>query len=117
MSAPLPLRPAVAAGDFVAISGQVGAADGALVEGGVGAQTRQALENFVGVLEANGLSTADVVKTNVFLVTMDDFGAMNEEYAKVFHTDPPARSAVAVHQLPIGAVVEIEGWAYRGNRS
>jgi len=118
MSAPLPLRPAVAAGDLVAISGQVGVADGAtLVEGGVGAQTRQALVNFTAVLEANGLTVADVVKTNVFLVTMDDFGAMNEEYAKVFHTDPPARSAVAVHQLPIGALVEIEGWAHRGNQS
>jgi 2-iminobutanoate/2-iminopropanoate deaminase len=45
---------------------------------------------------------------------MDDFAAMNEEYAKVFDTDPPARSAVAVHQLPLGALFEIEAWVYRG---
>lgn len=113
----LPLRPAVAAGEWLAVSGQVGVVDGTLVEGGVGPETRQALENLVAVLEANGCTPADVVKTNVFLVTMDDFAAMNEEYAKVFATDPPARSAVAVHQLPIGAVVEIEAWVHRGGGS
>ena len=113
----LPLRPAVAAGEWVAISGQVGVADGVLVEGGISAETRQGLANLVAVLEANGLTPADVVKTNVFLVRMDDFAAMNEEYAKVFTTDFPARSAVAVHQLPTGAVFEIEAWAHRGNAS
>lgn len=113
----LPLRPSVTAGEWVVISGQVGIADGALVEGGVAAETAQALVNFQSVLADNGLTVADVVKTNVFLVTMDDFGAMNEEYAKVFTSDFPARSAVAVHQLPIGATFEIEGWAYRGDRS
>lgn len=115
MSAPLPFRRSVAAGGFVAVSGQVGAVDGTPVEGGVAAQTRQALANFVAVLEANGLTTADVVKTNVFLLTMDDFTDMNAEYAQVFTKDFPARSAVAVHQLPFGAAVEIEGWAYRGH--
>ncbi|RNL62493.1 RidA family protein [Nocardioides marmoriginsengisoli] len=113
----LPLRPAVAAGEWVAISGQVGVADGVLVEGGVAAEAKQALANLVAVLEAHGLTTADVVKTNVFLVTMDDFAAMNAEYAQVFTADFPARSAVAVHQLPIGAVFEIEAWAYRGSSS
>ncbi|MFT4008612.1 MAG: Rid family hydrolase [Nocardioidaceae bacterium] len=117
MTAPLPLRPAVAAGDLVAISGQVGHVDGTLVEGGVTEQTRKALENLVAVLADNGLTVSDVIKTNVFLLSMDDFGAMNAEYAQVFHTDPPARSAVAVHQLPIGAAVEIEAWAYRGSGS
>jgi 2-iminobutanoate/2-iminopropanoate deaminase len=53
-----------------------------------------------------------VVKTNVFLVTMDDFATMNEEYARVFTADQPARSAVAVHQLPLGALVEIEAWVH-----
>lgn len=114
MSNPLPLRPSVAAGDWVVISGQVGVADGALVDGGVGAQTRQALTNLVSVLQSNGLTTANVVKTTVFLTTMDDYAGMNEEYAKVFSVDPPARSAIAVHQLPIGAIVEIEALAYRG---
>jgi len=50
------------------------------------------------------------VKTNVFLTTMDDFAVMNEEYAKVFAMDPPARSAIAVYQLPLGGLVEIEAW-------
>ena len=113
----LPLRPAVAAGEWVAISGQVGVANGVLVEGGISAETRQGLANLVAVLEANGLTPADVVKTNVFLVRMDDFAVMNEEYAKVFTADFPARSAVAVHQLPTGAVFEIEAWAHRGNAS
>jgi 2-iminobutanoate/2-iminopropanoate deaminase len=112
MTAPLPLRPAVAAGEWLAVSGQVGIKDGALADG-VKAQAAQALANLKEVVEANGATLQDVVKTNVFLVTMDDFAAMNEEYAKVFATDPPARSAVAVHQLPLGAQVEIEAWVYR----
>ena len=56
-------------------------------------------------------------KTFAYSSFMDDFAAMNEEYAEVFSTDFPARSAVAVHQLPTGAVFEIEAWAYRGNAS
>ena len=113
MTAPLPLRPAVAAGEWLAVSGQVGIKDGALVEG-VPAQAAQALANLRSVIEANGASLQDVVKTNVFLVSMDDVAAMNEEYAKVFSSDPPARSAVAVHQLPLGALMEVEAWVYRG---
>lgn len=117
MTAPFPLRPSVAAGEWVAISGQVGIADGTLVEGGVGAQTRQALKNFVATLATQGLTPADVTKTTVFLTTMDDFAAMNAEYAQVFTVDPPARSAIAVHQLPIGSLVEVEGFAYRGSQA
>ncbi len=113
MTTPYPLRPAVAAGDWLAISGQLGLKDGALVEGGARAQAAQALANLRDVIESHGARLEDVVKTNVFLVTMDDYAAMNEEYAKVFHTDPPARSAVAVHQLPLGGLVEIEAWVYR----
>ena len=113
MTTPFPLRPAVAAGDWLAVSGQVGIKDGALADGAQ-AQTAQALVNLRAVIEENGATLQDVVKTNVFLVTMDDYAAMNAEYAQVFPTDPPARSAVAVHQLPLGAVVEIEAWVYRG---
>jgi len=112
MTASLPLRPAVAAGDWLVVSGQVGIKDGTLADG-VTAQAAQALANLRGVIEANGATLQDVVKTMVFLVTMDDFAAMNDEYAKVFTTDPPARSAVAVHQLPLGALVEVEAWVYR----
>ena len=113
MSAPIPLRPAVAAGDWIAVSGQLGLKDGALVDGGAQAQAAQALANLKDVVEQHGATLADVVKTNVFLVTTDDYAAMNEEYAKVFAENPPARSAVAVHQLPLGGLVEIEAWVYR----
>ena len=115
MTASLPLRPAVAAAGWLAVSGQVGLKDGALVAG-VRAQAAQALANLREVVESHGAGLSDVVKTNVFLVTMDDFAVMNEEYAKVFSSDPPARSAVAVHQLPLGALVEIEAWVHLPER-
>jgi 2-iminobutanoate/2-iminopropanoate deaminase len=111
MSGLLPLRPGVAAGGWLAVSGQVGLKDGALTDG-VRAQTVQALANLRQVVESHGAGLTDVVKTNVFLVSMDDFAVMNEEYAKVFGAEPPARSAVAVHQLPFGALVEIEAWVH-----
>ncbi len=109
MSAPVPFRPGVTAGGWLAVSGQVGLKDGVLADG-VRAQTAQALANLRQVVESHGAGLRDVVKTNVFLVSMEDFAVMNEEYAKVFSTDQPARSAVAVHQLPLGALVEIEAW-------
>ena len=109
MSAPLPFRPGVAAGGWLAVSGQVGLKDDVLADG-ARAQTAQALATLRRVVESHGATLSDVVKTNVFLVSMDDYAVMNEEYAKVFASDPPARSAVAVHQLPIGALVEIEAW-------
>ena len=111
MTAALPFRPAVAAGGWLAVSGQVGLKDGVL-PGGARAQTAQALANLRQVVEAHGAAMSDVVKTNVFLVSMDDYGVMNEEYAKVFASEQPARSAVAVHQLPLGALVEIEAWVF-----
>ena len=111
MTASLPFRPGVAAGGWLAVSGQVGLKDGELADG-ARAQTAQALANLREVVESHGGSLADVVKTNVFLVSMDDYAAMNEEYARVFPSHPPARSAVAVHQLPLGALVEIEAWAH-----
>ena len=113
----LPLRPVVFAGDWVAISGIIGHVDGALVEGGISAEAHQGLANLVAVLEANGLTTANVVKTNVFLTHMSDFAVMNEAYAEIFTENFPARSAVAVRELPFGAVFEIEAWAFRGTGS
>jgi 2-iminobutanoate/2-iminopropanoate deaminase len=111
MGAPsLPFRPAVAAGGWLAVSGQVGMGDDGVLADGARAQTAQALANLRRVVEAHGARLADVVKTNVFLVSMDDYAVMNEEYGRVFAADPPARSAVAVRQLPLGALVEIEAW-------
>lgn len=95
---------------LVFLSGQLplDPATGAFPEGGIQAQTRQSLRNVQAILEAAGLSLANVVKTTVFLADMGDFAAMNEVYASFFAEPFPARSAVAVKALPKGALVEIE---------
>jgi 2-iminobutanoate/2-iminopropanoate deaminase len=112
-----PYSQAIATTNLVFCSGQVALepASGVLVEGDVRAQTRRALENLSGVLNAAGSSLAQVVKTTVFLISMGDFTAMNEVYAEFFAGDPPARSTIAVAELPKGARVEIEAVALRGS--
>lgn len=94
----------------VFVSGQlpIDPATGAFPEGGVKEQTRQSLTNAQAILNAAGLELSDVVKTTVFLADMADFAAMNEIYALFFSAPFPARSAVAVKDLPKGALVEIE---------
>lgn len=86
-------------------------ATGQLVEDGIEAQTRQSLANLQAILEAAGSSLADVVKVTVFLIDMTEFKAMNGIYARFFPDSPPARSAVQVGALPLGARVEIEAIA------
>ena len=98
------------------VSGQVGVRDGRLVPEGTAGQLRQALENLRGLLEAEGASLADVVKTTVFLLHMRDYDDMNEAYATAFGDHRPARSCVAVVELPVGALVEVEAWAFVGAR-
>ena len=95
---------------IVFVSGQlpIDPATGAFPEGGVQEQTRQSLTNAKAILEAAGLGLQQVVKTTVFLADMADFAAMNEVYAQFFTAPFPARSAVAVKDLPKGARVEIE---------
>ena len=95
---------------LVFLSGQLplDPATGAFPEGSIQAQTRQSLRNVQAILEAAGLSLANVVKTTVFLADMGDFAAMNEVYASFFAEPFPARSAVAAKALPKGALVEIE---------
>jgi 2-iminobutanoate/2-iminopropanoate deaminase len=110
-----PYTPVVRAGDWLVVSGQIGQVGGALVEGGVINEVRQALANLEALLEAEGASLASVVKTTVFLRHISDYPAMNEVYAEVFGDVRPARSAVAVAALPLGAMVEIEAWAYVGS--
>ena len=109
-----PYSPAVRAGDWLALAGQVGIdpATGKLADGGVAEQTRQALANVAAVLGDCGASLGDVAKTTVFLVDMGDFPVMNEVYADAFAGHRPARSTVAVAALPLGARVEVEVWAY-----
>lgn len=105
---------AVQAGDIVFTSGSLGLdpQSGALVEG-VQAQARLALENLGAILEAAGVSFADVVKTTVFLADMNDFAAVNAIYSEFFTENPPARSCVQVAQLPKGGLVEIEAVAVK----
>ena len=109
-----PYSPAVRAGEWLALAGQVGIdpSTGSLADGGVAAQTRQALANVAAVLGDCGASLGDVAKTTVFLVDMGDFPVMNEVYADAFAGHRPARSTVAVAALPLGARVEVEVWAY-----
>ena len=111
--APTPVGPysqAVWAGEFLYCSGQLGLIPetGQLAEGGVAAQAEQALANVKAILESQGLSPANVVKVLLFLTDMADFKTVNEAYGKVFDCEPPARSCVAVKDLPLGGVVEIE---------
>ena len=114
MSTPVgPYTPIVAAGEWLVVSGQVGLAEGRLVPGGVRAEARQALANLRVLLEGEGATLADVVKTTVFLRHIDDYAAVNEEYVAAFEGHRPARSAVAVAGLPLGALVEVEAWARR----
>lgn len=105
-----PYSHAIRANGFVFTAGQVGIVpgSGALAEGGVEAQTRQVLENISAVLRAADTSLERVVKTTVFLADMDDFATVNGIYAQYFRQEPPARSAVEVARLPLGALVEIE---------
>lgn len=115
MSKPVgPYTPIVKAGPWLVSSGQVGIADGALVDGGLGPQLRQALTNLSNLLEGEGSSLAEVTKTTVFLTDMAHYAEMNEIYIEVFGDHRPARSAVAVAALPLGALIEIEASAYVG---
>lgn len=110
-----PYSQAVRTGNLVYTAGQIplDPATGKMVEGDVQAQVEQALGNLQAVLEAAGSGLEQVIKTTVFLQNMDDFADMNEVYARFFSGDPPARSAVEVARLPLGALVEIEAVALR----
>ena len=116
MSTPVgPYTPIVRAGDWLVVSGQVGIGSAGL-EDGFSAQLTQALDNLRGLVEEAGAVLSDVTKTTVFLVDMADYVALNEIYVGYFDTHAdghrPARSAVAVAALPIGALVEIEAWVH-----
>lgn len=105
-----PYSHAAGHGGLIFLSGQtpLDPATGELVEGSVGAQTEQVFANLRAVVDAAGLSLADVVKVNVFLTSMDDFAAMNAVYAEQFDEPFPARTTIGVAALPLGARVEIE---------
>jgi 2-iminobutanoate/2-iminopropanoate deaminase len=99
---------------FVYLAGQAGiAADGSIPDS-IADQTRITMDRLRAVLEAMDLTFADVVKTSIFLIDMDDFAPMNDVYATYFDSDPPARTTVAVAALPVkGLKVEIDMVAAR----
>jgi 2-iminobutanoate/2-iminopropanoate deaminase len=98
---------------MVFCSGQVALdpTTGALIEGDVEAQTQRVLDNLGAVLAAAGASFGDVVKTTIYLKSMDDFGVVNAVYAERFVHEPPARATVQVSELPRKALVEIDAIA------
>jgi 2-iminobutanoate/2-iminopropanoate deaminase len=105
-----PYVQAVRVGDLIYTAGQGGldSVTGKLVEGGVEAQAKQTMQNLAAVLEAAGSDFNHVIKTNIFLRYIKDFGAVNQVYASYFEGQFPARSTVAVNALPLAALVEIE---------
>lgn len=105
-----PYSQAIKANGLIFASGQIPTdpQTGQFVTGGIAEQTQQALTNLAAVLEAAGSDLSKVVKTTVFLLDMEDFGAMNEVYGKFFGETPPARATVQAARLPRDARVEIE---------
>lgn len=111
--APLPIGPysqAIRANGLLFLAGQLALdpATGQFLPGDIKTQTKRVLQNLAAVLEAAGSSMDRVVKTTVFLKDMNDFGAMNEEYASFFRELPPARTTVQAARLPRDALIEIE---------
>jgi 2-iminobutanoate/2-iminopropanoate deaminase len=111
-----PYSPAVRAGEWIILSGQLGLdpATGALASG-VEAQARQALVNIASILGDCGASLADVAKSLLFVTDLAQFATVNAVYGEAFGSHKPARSTVQVAALPAGAEVEIEVWAHTGN--
>ena len=105
-----PYEQAIKVGDFVYTAGQIpiDPQTGDVVSGGIAEQTRRVLENLKAVLEAGGSSLDKVIKATVFLKSMTDFAALNEVYGEYLGKAKPARSTVAVADLPRGALVEID---------
>jgi 2-iminobutanoate/2-iminopropanoate deaminase len=110
-----PYSQAIAQGDLIFCSGQIGIdpASGKIVEGGIEAETQRVLKNLQEVLIAAGLTMAHVVKTTVFVVDLADFATVNRIYGEHFEAPYPARSTVQVAALPRDARVEIEAIAHR----
>jgi 2-iminobutanoate/2-iminopropanoate deaminase len=107
-----PFSPSRRIGQMIAISGQVGLGDdGRLVEGGFASELEQTLRNLGNVLADAGVTREQVIKVNVYLADIANWSALNGPYAEFFGSSLPARTALEVGALPLGARVEIEAWA------
>jgi 2-iminobutanoate/2-iminopropanoate deaminase len=108
-----PYSPAVRAGDFVVMAGQIGIADdGKLVAGGIEPQTAQVLANITAVLADVGAGWGDVARATIFLTDLGNFAAVNALYEGAIGAHRPARTTIGVAALPAAALVEIECWVY-----
>lgn len=111
-----PLSAAVRLGEWILVSGQIGLDDeGRIVPGGVGGQTRACLEALKSILAGMEASLSDVVHTRIFLTDFADYNTFNEIYQKFFSSSYPTRSTVGTTELALGAAIEIEAIAVRGN--
>ena len=109
-----PYNQAIRVGELVFVAGQLGLrpGEGEMAGSTIAEQTEQVLANLGAILEEAGSGLDKLVKTTVFLTNLDDFGGMNEVYARHVGDRPPARSTVEVGRLPSGALVEIEAIAH-----
>lgn len=110
-----PYSQAIWAGPFLFLSGQLGLdpTSGELAGPDVSSQAPQAMENLVNILKAAGLNTEDVVSVDVYMTNMGQFSEFNSIYSRFFDTHKPARAAIGVASLPLGASVEVRCVAYR----
>ena len=110
-----PYSPAVAAGDFVFVSGQVGydMANRKFLGDDIETQAKGALDNLKEVLELAGSSLEKVVKVNIYLENVDDFAVVNEIYKTYFVAEHPARTCLQIAKIPLGALIEIEAIALK----
>jgi 2-iminobutanoate/2-iminopropanoate deaminase len=110
-----PYSQAVLSGDTLYSAGQVALdpTTGKLVGDTAAEQARQVMKNLAAVLAAADMTFADVVKSTIYLASMEDFGDVNDVYGAHFESDPPARSTVEVAKLPLGARVEVDVVAVR----
>ena len=109
-----PYSPAVRAGDWLVLSGQIGLdpGTGSLVTGGVEAEAGQVLSNLGAILSDCHAEWSDVAKVGIFLTDLGNFAAVNALYEEAVGSHRPARTTVGVAALPVGAGIEIECWVY-----
>lgn len=111
-----PYSQAIEAGGFVFVSGQIplDPKTGAVVAGNIQTQTTRIMENAKAILHAAGCNMSNVVKTTIYLKSMNDFASVNEVYGSFFSSTPPARATIEVSRLPKDVSVEIDLIAWKG---
>ncbi len=104
---PVPYSPSVSKNGFIFVSGQIHLKDGKLLEGAIDDQTHQIMKNIQEILEKEGLTFNDIVKTTIYTTDMSLYSQVNEVYVSYFSENLPAREMIGVKELPLGARLEI----------